>query len=283
MLRNVRGSAAVERFLLATIGTILVTRLYLSLSGYPQVGGGTLHIAHALYGGALMMIALLTGWLFLGAAPRSASVLLGGIGFGLFLDEVGKFVTVDNDYFFGPSAEIMYVCVVLVLVVNRAVRYMRRPTPTECLANAAVIAAEGTVPGLSAERRSEALLLLDHAAEGGADPDSVRGVRLLVDAAAHRADRTGPLRALLPRLAPGMLRSPRWVLVVGWLIIVGAVATVSMGAVQLAAGGLNIDVGDTSVTLESMGIPGVILFGSALATLVLAVPAMGRRMTPDGE
>ena len=48
------------------IATILITRLYLQLTGYPQVGGGDLHIAHALYGGALMMLALLIGWLILG-------------------------------------------------------------------------------------------------------------------------------------------------------------------------------------------------------------------------
>ena len=37
--------------LLAFAASVILTRLFLSLTGYPQVGNGTLHIAHLLWGG----------------------------------------------------------------------------------------------------------------------------------------------------------------------------------------------------------------------------------------
>ena len=40
---------------------------------------------------------------------RAICVVLSGVWFGLFLDEVGKFVTKNNNYFYGPAAEIMYI------------------------------------------------------------------------------------------------------------------------------------------------------------------------------
>lgn len=91
-----------------------------------------------------MMLALLTGWLLIGAGARVAAVVMGGVGFGLFLDEVGKFVTKDNDYFYGPAAEIMYILVVVILVGARVLRDFRPLTGRECLASAAVIAGDGS-------------------------------------------------------------------------------------------------------------------------------------------
>ena len=46
--RSATGPSAAETFTIIAIATILITRLYLELTGYPQVGGGDLHIAHAL-------------------------------------------------------------------------------------------------------------------------------------------------------------------------------------------------------------------------------------------
>ncbi|MEE2031651.1 hypothetical protein [Rhodococcus chondri] len=125
------------------------------------------HIAHVLWGGLLMVAALVVLLSFLGRAPHRIAVLVGGIGFGLFLDEVGKFVTKTNDYFYRPSVAIMYVVVVLVLVANRAVHAARRPTPEENVANAAATVVEGLVHGLTPTSRDQAMAQLEAAPRTG--------------------------------------------------------------------------------------------------------------------
>lgn len=88
--------------------TVLTMRAILRLSGYPQIGDHSIHIAHMLFGGlglfaaSLLLIVVSNRWaLFVGA------VLSGG-GVGLFIDEVGKYVTRNNNYFTPAAAPIIY-------------------------------------------------------------------------------------------------------------------------------------------------------------------------------
>lgn len=230
LVRSVYGTAAVQWFLIFAIGTILVTRAYLRLTGYPQIGNGTLHIAHALWGGALMMLALVFGWLLLGSTPRVVAVVMGGIGFGLFLDEVGKFVTKDNDYFYGPSAEIMYLLVVLILLISRFVRDLKRPSVPEAIANAAVIAADGVAHGLPESRRRQAADLLDFAEARDADPALVTHIRGLLDASVDTPDRLTRVRARALALIPNFFRRRWWVTLIGWLLVVSSALTLACSA-----------------------------------------------------
>ena len=235
--RNAVGPNSAESFVLIAIATILLTRLYLVLTGYPQVGGGDLHIAHALWGGALMMVALLIGWMALGFGARVLTVVLGGIGFGLFLDEIGKFVTKDNDYFYGPSAEIMYILVCTILVVAHIVRVIRPLSAHECLASAAVIAADGMARGLADHRREIGLRLVDQAGAGGAPDADVDHIRSLLLSAGRASDKLYRLQKWLPWLIPEFFRSPRWVPWVGWLLVAGAVFGLFFNALGVALGG----------------------------------------------
>ena len=102
---------------------VIATRGFLELTGYPQLGSSTLHIAHLLWGGLALIGALLAVLIFANRWIVLGSAVLGGLGVGLFIDEVGKFITVNNDYFFQWAAPIIYaVLLVLVLVVLLANR-----------------------------------------------------------------------------------------------------------------------------------------------------------------
>jgi hypothetical protein len=107
-LRNVRARDHLEIFLVSAISSLLLLRFYLHVAGYPQLGSGDFHIAHMLYGGVLMLTGLTITLAFIGARAQRVTAVLGGIGFGVFIDELGKFITKDNDYFFHPTIGLIY-------------------------------------------------------------------------------------------------------------------------------------------------------------------------------
>ncbi|HEY2792860.1 MAG TPA: hypothetical protein VGJ28_10910 [Micromonosporaceae bacterium] len=168
--RDPRASTYLVGFVVSTVVTILVVRGALAASGYPKIGGDGLHIAHVLWGGLLMALALVLAMSIIGQVVRPFVAILGGIGFGLFLDEVGKFVTSTNNYFFQPAVAIMYLTVVLFVLLIHWV-HGRTPTrPQEYLAAALGEATAAAGGGISDQRRQRALSLVGLASDQpGAD------------------------------------------------------------------------------------------------------------------
>lgn len=108
--------------LLSFAGSVSITRLFLVLTGYPKLGGGELHIAHVIWGGLLLFIATLFPLLFANRWALTTSALLSGIGVGLFIDEVGKFITQNNNYFYPAAAPIIYAFFLLTVLLYTRVR-----------------------------------------------------------------------------------------------------------------------------------------------------------------
>jgi hypothetical protein len=88
--------------------TVILTRLFLEITGYPKLGNENLHIAHVLWGGLILFVATLLALTFSNSGVYQLVAILSGIGMGLFIDEVGKFITRSNDYFYPPAAPIIY-------------------------------------------------------------------------------------------------------------------------------------------------------------------------------
>lgn len=122
-----------ENYLLITLLsfalTVSITRLFLGLTGYPQIGGGDLHIAHVLWGGLILFVAALLPLIFANRWALSLDALLAGIGVGLFIDEVGKFITRTNNYFYPSAAPIIYAVFLITVLVYVRTRVRRKKDP----------------------------------------------------------------------------------------------------------------------------------------------------------
>lgn len=162
LVRDFRAGQYLDLFLVAAVSAILGIRLFLHLAGYPQVGGDRLHIAHMLWGGLLMLAALVVLLSYLGQRSHQVAAVLGGLGFGTFIDEVGKFVTQDNDYFYRPAIALIYLSFVAVYLAMRSIQG-RRPTPKESLVNALQELENVAFDDLDREERDRALLYLERA------------------------------------------------------------------------------------------------------------------------
>jgi hypothetical protein len=126
----VRTAAADSYWILLIVAlalTVIITRVSLELTGYPQIGDSTYHVAHVLWGGLLMFIALVLPLTLANPYVPWVTAILGGIGAGLFIDEVGKFITQRNDYFFPLAFPIIYSFILVCVWFALRLRAFRRP------------------------------------------------------------------------------------------------------------------------------------------------------------
>lgn len=121
-VKRERAALYLRTMLLSFAVSVVVVRVYLELLNYPQIGGGNWHIAHVLWGGLVLYFGALLPLLVANRWAFSVSAVTTGVGMGLFIDEIGKFISASNDYFYAPALPIMYAFFLLSGVLYLRVR-----------------------------------------------------------------------------------------------------------------------------------------------------------------
>jgi hypothetical protein len=239
-IHDVASLARFETFLASAVATVLLVRLFLAATGYPQVGGNGLHVAHVLWGGLAMGIALAASAIGLGSRIASRVAVLGGIGFGLFIDEVGKFVTKSVNYFFKPAVAIIYAVFVLFYLVVRAVLKRRELTDGRRIALAAWAVADQALGQLDEAHRQRALGLLDQVRVEKQAAATVRAALLAQPVTPTRVEsRLTRLRNRALASATGLLERRRFQQSVITIFIAGAVLIVIGAIADIATDNLS--------------------------------------------
>jgi hypothetical protein len=141
----------IEIFLVSAVVSVLCIRAVLSVTGYPQIGVGGLHVAHVLFGGIGMVAALVLVMVSLTEPAISLAAVIGGVGFGAFIDEIGKFLTSDNNYFYRPAVALMYMTFVAIYIAARSIERRARPSQAAYLANVLDLIEEAVAGNLDDE------------------------------------------------------------------------------------------------------------------------------------
>lgn len=276
------------RHLLVTVVAFAVTvaavRVYLDAAGYPRIGGGGLHVAHMLWGGLLLVVAALLPLLFVGRRALTLAALAAGVGVGLFIDEVGKFITESNDYFFAPAAPIIYGGVLVLLLVWQLARRPHALTRRAAVRSATEALGDLADGRLSAADRDRVVRALTDAI--GDDPvrPLERDLLALLRSAATTADLAPPGwvargdgARTIERLLPDRLE--------GALIGLGLVASVLQAlvgllfAVAISAGGLPaipdpqgpVEAPTEPVWIALLGVVWIVVGVAAGAALIAAI------------
>jgi hypothetical protein len=268
VIRNDRRSL-VDTFLIVAALSVLALRVYLAAAHYPQLGGDGLHIAHVLWGGLLMVVAIGMLLSLLSRQSQLIAAIIGGAGFGLFIDELGKFLTSDNNYFFKPTASLVYALFVAFFLAVRELRRYRKLTPRENLVNAVEAAKELAVGPVSSATKVHALSWLE-----GADQSQplTQLLRRQFEQAPVAPERHSPVYewAMIARARYVSVMHARWfrrvviaifcVQAVGVVLTFVYTAAVAVGAIAGSAGALE----EWNATLRG----GPIIWATLLGALV---------------
>ena len=268
--RDAEAPMLFESLFVAAAASFLGIRWFLASTGYPRVGSNGIHIAHMLWGGLLMLLALMLLFAFLDRSVQHLAAVIAGLGFGTFIDEIGKFVTSDNNYFYRPAIALIYCLFVVAFLVARTLIGQRRLSETEALANALDLL-EGTLDGpIEPDDRTRIERLLELA-----NPNAPLAVfaKQYVAALPQAAERTSLVATVRRRLVDGYeeLMANPWaerVLGVGVVAYAAvAVLAVTLVATETPAGGVAETSAVATIAQVASTIAGAALVGRGVLSL----------------
>ncbi len=288
--KRVRAEDYLLIYVVAFALAVVATRWYLEFAGYPKVGGGGLHVAHMLWGGLLLVIGALLPLLFVGRRVMQLSAIATGLGVGLFIDEVGKFITESNDYFYAPAAPLIYGGLLLLLLLWVVVRRKVGGTPHDAV-QAGIEALRDSADGrLTADDRDSAVERL-RASRGGLPPaEEALAGRLIDDLDSTEVTATltsagwvarGGARRLLDRLLPTRLERILIMIGLAWAVFFAVLTIVAMLTVDVdeALAALPDQTGPVQIPTE----PTWWLLLGGTSILVGVVAALGLVMLLRGD
>jgi hypothetical protein len=119
LIKREAASELVLTVMIWAIFSLILARIFLKLTGYPQIGRGVWHISHALTGGLIMTMGTIIILTLQGKNLKRTGAAVFGFGLGWFIDEIGKYLTRDANYFFQPAVLIIYIFFVGLFFVYR--------------------------------------------------------------------------------------------------------------------------------------------------------------------
>lgn len=260
------------------------------------MAAGSCNIAHALFGGFFLFAAALLPIVLAGRRVYRTAALLGGIGIGLFIDEVGKFITTQNDYFYPAAAPLIYATFLLAVLVYLRVRRRTQADPRSLLLTSLQLMEEAVDNDLQDDERdalrhrlgaaaveapleeqrrlAAALLAFVQAQDLEIAPDAVSRLQPLFDWwAAHRDDWIGG-------------RGARSVLMVA-LFISGIRAVAALGVAVSQIGGVDPETSTRLFSLDMLhlvveGVAGALLLAGSLLMALSGRDRLGSSLAEFG-
>lgn len=165
-VRNIVLDNLLEIFLVSAVAAILGIRFYLHFTGYPQIGNEVLHVTHTFIGGIIMVLGIMMFIHFINKSSVILATIITGLGFGTFLDELGKFITRDHNYFFEPVIAYIYIILMVLYLSFKLLSTKKTISSKEYLANSVEIIKHGLISGLDKDQLERAQYYLSKVRAG---------------------------------------------------------------------------------------------------------------------